>query len=93
MLSRVRLFVTPWTAALQASVRGIFLGENTGVGYCALFQGDLLDAGIKPVSPESPAWAGGFFTPEPPGKPNQRRPNNNILLKHSQGPLVPSQGL
>ena len=59
MLSRVRLFVTPWTAALQASVRGIFLGENTGVGYRALFQGDLLDAGIKPVSPESPAWAGG----------------------------------
>lgn len=26
-----------------SSVRGSFLGENTGVGYHALFQGDLLD--------------------------------------------------
>ena len=28
--------------------------------------GDLLDPGIEPMSP---ALAGGFFTPEPPGKP------------------------
>ena len=27
------------------------------------------DPGIKPVSPGSPALAGGFFTAEPPGKP------------------------
>ena len=31
--------------------------------------GDLLDPGIKPMSPASPALAGGFFTTEPPGKP------------------------
>ena len=31
--------------------------------------GDLLDPKIKPVSLESPALAGGFFTTAPPGKP------------------------
>ena len=33
--------------------------------------GDLPDPGAKPVSPASPALVGGFFTCEPPGKPNQ----------------------
>ena len=32
--------------------------------------GDLPDPGIKPMSLMSPALAGRFFTPEPPGKPN-----------------------
>ena len=76
-----------------SSAHGLFPGENTVVGYYALFQGDLLDPGIKPASPESPASAGGFFTTESPEKPNQGRPNNNILIKHTQGLLVPSQGL
>ena len=31
--------------------------------------GDLLNTGIEPVSPGSPALAGRFFTTEPPGKP------------------------
>ena len=31
--------------------------------------GDLSDSGIEPTSPVSPALAGRFFTPEPPGKP------------------------
>ena len=31
--------------------------------------GYLPDPGIKPMSPESPALAGGFFTTVPPGKP------------------------
>ena len=30
--------------------------------------GDLPNPGIKPTSPVSPVLAGGFFTPEPPGK-------------------------
>ena len=30
---------------------------------------ELPNPGIKPVSPVSPALAGGFFTTEPPGKP------------------------
>ena len=45
-------------------------GKNTGVGCHFLLQGSFLTPGIKPASPESPALAGGFFTPEPPGKPN-----------------------
>ena len=35
--------------------------------------GDLLDPGIKPVSP---ALAGGFCTTEPPGSPNPRHWGN-----------------
>ena len=31
-------------------------------------QGDPLDPGINPESPESPALAGGFFPIAPPGK-------------------------
>ena len=31
--------------------------------------GALPNPGIKPVSPKSPALAGGFFYPKPPGKP------------------------
>ena len=37
------------------------------MGSHFLLQGDLPDSGIEP---ESPALAGGFFTTEPPGKPN-----------------------
>ena len=32
--------------------------------------GDLPDPEIEPESPASPALAGGFFTTEPPGKPD-----------------------
>ena len=34
--------------------------------------GDLPDPGIKPMPPVSPAFAGKFFTSEPPGKPLKR---------------------
>ena len=34
--------------------------------------GDLPDSGIKPMSLESPALAGRFFTPAPSGKPSYR---------------------
>ena len=40
---------------------------RTRVGWHSLFQGDLPDPGIKPMSPASPAALGRFFTPEPPG--------------------------
>ena len=39
LLSRVRLFATPWTVAYQASLSMDPLGENTGVGYHFLLQG------------------------------------------------------
>ena len=36
--------------------------------------GDLPDPGMEPESPASPALAGGFFTMEPPGKPQSVNP-------------------
>ena len=38
--------------------------------------GDLPDPGIKPVSP---ALAGGFFTAEPPGKPEMHIPLDRTI--------------
>ena len=68
-LSCVQLFATPWTIAHQAPLSMGYLNKNTGVGCHFLLQGDLSDPGIEPMSPASPALAGGFFTTEPPGKP------------------------
>ena len=52
-----------------SSVHGDSPGKNTGVDSHTLLQGNLLDSGIEPVSPASPALAGGFFTTVLPGKP------------------------
>ena len=49
-LSRVRLFVTPWTVAHQAPQSMEFSRKSTGVGCHFLLQGDLPDPGIKPGS-------------------------------------------
>ena len=54
----------------QAPLSMGFPGRNTGVG-CHFLQGNLPNPGIEPVSPASPASAGGFFTTEPPRKPIQ----------------------
>ena len=43
-------------------------------------RGDLPDPGIQPVSPESPALAGGFFTTELPGKPLFNFRNNFFYI-------------
>ena len=36
--------------------------------------GELPDPGIEPMSPVAPALTGGFFTAEPPGKPQNVSP-------------------
>ena len=59
--SRVRLFATPWTAALQALCPWDSPGKDTGVG-CRFLLWDLSDPGIEPASLASLALAGGFFT-------------------------------
>ena len=46
-----------------------FSRQEYGGGLPFASSGDLLDLGIEPASFESPAFAGGFFTTEPPGKP------------------------
>ena len=69
VLSRVRLFVTPWTVACQAPLSKDSPGKNPGVGYHALLPGDLPDPGIKPPSLMSPALQAGSLPLAPPGKP------------------------
>ena len=66
LLSRVRLFVTPWTVcSLPGSSAHGISGKNTGVGCHFLLQGNLPDPGIKPRSPELQADS---LLSEPPGK-------------------------
>ena len=48
LLSCVRLFVTPWTVALQAPLSMNFPGKNTGVGCHFLLQGIFLTQGLNP---------------------------------------------
>ena len=63
MLSRfshVQLFVTLWTVAHQAPLSMGFSRQTRWHGLLFPSPGHVLDAGIEP---ESPAWAGRFFTP------------------------------
>ena len=65
LLSRVRLFTTPWTVALQAPLSVKFSRQEYWSGLPFLTPGDLPNPGMKPASP---ALAGRFFTTTPPGK-------------------------
>ena len=58
-------FVTPWTVACQAPLSMGFPRQEYWSGLPFLSPGDLPDPGIKPLSPASPALAGGFLTTEP----------------------------
>ena len=61
-LSRVRLFETPWTAAHQAPLSLGFSRQEYWSGLPCPSPEDLSDPGIEPMTPVSPALAGGFFT-------------------------------
>ena len=74
-LSRFRLFVTLPTVALQAPVSVEFPMQEYWSGLPFTSPGDLPHTGIEPVSPESPAVAGEFFTTESRWKPL----NDNIV--------------
>ena len=67
LLSRVQLFVAPWTVAHQAPLSVGFSRQEYQSGLPFPSLGDLHDPGMKP---SSPALAGGFFTTEPSGKPH-----------------------
>ena len=58
-------FVTPWTVARQVPLSMKISRQEYWSGLPFPSSGDLPDPGIKPLFP---ALAGGFFTPEPPGK-------------------------
>ena len=70
LLSRVRLFVKPWTVAHQAPPSMGFSKQEYWSGLPFSSPGDLLDPGIKPWSPTFQADAS---TSEPPGKPQLYR--------------------
>ena len=68
-------FVTRWNVAYQASLSLGFSWQEYWSRLPFPPPGDLPDPRIKPESPAAPAWAGGFFTTEPPGK----APAENII--------------
>ena len=59
-------FVTPWTIAYQAPLSMGFSLQEYLSGLSFPSPGDIPDPGIKH---KSPAFAGEFFTTEPPGNP------------------------
>ena len=67
-LSRVRLFVTPWTVAYQAPLSMGFSRQEYWSGLPFPSPGHLPNPGIKPGSPTLEADT---LTSEPPGKPKQ----------------------
>ena len=67
LLSRVRLFVTPWTVVYQAPPSMGFSRQEYCSGLPFPSPGDLSYPGIEPGSPALQADA---LPSEPPGKPN-----------------------
>ena len=67
-LSRVQLFVTPWTVAYQGPPSMGFSRQEYWSGLSFPSLEDLPGSRLKPVSP---ALAGGFLSTEPPGKPRE----------------------
>ena len=65
-LSRVQLFVTPWTVAYQAPPSMGFSRQEYWSGVPFPSPGDLPNPGIEPGSP---AFQADALTSEPPGKP------------------------
>ena len=65
VLSRVRLFVTPWTVAHQSPLPMEFSREEYWQRVSFPAPGDFPDPGILPTSLASPALAGSFFTTTP----------------------------
>ena len=68
-LSPVELFMTLWTVAAQTPLSMELFRQENWSRLPFPSPGDLPNPGIKPMSLSSPAWAGGFFTIAPPGKP------------------------
>ena len=79
VFSRVWLFVTPWTAVCQALLSMRFFRQEYWSGLPFPPPQNLPDPGIEPTSL---ALAGGFFTTDPPGKP-QRKNTLNHTCTHS----------
>ena len=82
-LSHVRLFVTPWTVALQPPLSiGIFQARILEWVSCPP-PGDLPNPGIFPTRGSNPVShiAGGSLPTEPPGKPKHTELGSLSLLQ------------
>ena len=62
LFSHIWLFVAPWTVACQAPLSMEFSRQEYWNRLPFLPPGDLPHPWFEPMSPESPALAGGFFT-------------------------------
>ena len=69
LLSRVQLFVTPWTVALKALLPMGFSRQEYWSGLPFPSPGNLLDSEIKP---ECPALQADSLLSELPGKPERQ---------------------
>ena len=69
LLSRVQLFVTPWTIVHQAPLSVGFPRQEYWSRLLFPPPGGLLDPGMESTSLMSPSLAGRFVTTELPGKP------------------------
>ena len=87
-LIRVQPYATSWTVSLQAPLSMRSPRQEYWSGLPFSSPGDPPDAGIEPVSPDSPALAGRFFTSEPPGKNTLTRKLyvsvRSSIIHHSQ---------
>ena len=68
MLSRIQLFVTPWTRACQAPLSMGFSRQQHWSSLLFPPLGDLPDPGIESVSPESLALQADSLPLEPQGE-------------------------
>ena len=68
VFSHVWPFATPWIVAHQAPLSMEFPRQEYRYGLQFPTPGDILNPGVKSVSPASLALAGRFFTTGPPGK-------------------------
>ena len=69
--SHVQFFATLWSVANQGPLSMGFCSQEYWSELPCPPPGDLSDTGTEPASPVSPAFAGRFFTTEPPGKPKE----------------------
>ncbi len=77
-LSRVQLFVTPWTVTRQAPLSMRFPRQEYWSGLPFPSPGDLPNPGIEPGSPALQADA---LPSEPPGKPTVGLMQLKYILK------------
>ena len=84
------LCATLWTIAYQALLSMALSGQEYWTGLPCCPPGDLSDPGTEPVSPMSPALAGGFFTTGTSmGSPTEPQGSPKLSVEFLNYPLPP----